>query len=118
MDFNQFVWGCLGAALPELLHWRRISKRGRFPQYGRSPLYWVMTATLLLAGGAVAAGISPNGSSPVQLLLLGVAGPQLLLTASQTLTLKKQESTGTNPDKKNSLYLGSHLSTITTFLSE
>ena len=66
---SAFLVGCVGALIPEILHWHRIARRGRWPQYGSSVRYWVITVILILLGGAVTALVSPPGSSAMQLLL-------------------------------------------------
>ena len=95
IDIYKVLFGCLGAALVEVLHWNRIARRGRYPRYSKSKIYWITTALLIALGGVLTAVVSPIGSSPLHLVLLGTAGPQLLHTAAQTQTLapKKSEPT-------------------------
>jgi len=86
-----FAIGCLGAVVPEALHWHRIARRGRWPQYASSIRYWLVTLAVILIGGAVAALVSPPGSSTMQLLLLGTVGPNLLQSAAQNQRLAPQD---------------------------
>ncbi len=87
----EFAVGCLGALIPEILHWHRIARRGRWPQYASSFRYWFVTLSVVLAGGAVASLVSPPGSSAMQLLLLGTVGPSLLQSAAQNQRLAPQD---------------------------
>lgn len=84
MDANeelvQILAGSCGAAIAEILHWHRIARRGRWPKYAKSAPYWLLTTLVVLAGGLVAAGVSPNATTPLQLMIIGIAGPQLLQT--------------------------------------
>jgi hypothetical protein len=107
----QFAIGCCGAFTSEILHWHRISRRGKWPKYAASPVYWVVTLLLVLCGGLVAASVSPPSASPLQLLLVGIAGPQLLQLAAQS-----RKPLGSKDDE---LYLGSnHRMTIFDFLGQ
>src|SRR5260370_28670986 len=87
--------GCLGAVVPEVLHWHRVARRGRWPQYASSIRYWLTTLALILIGGAVAALVSPPASSAMQLLLLGTVAPNLLQSAAHNYRLMPQESSPT-----------------------
>ena len=86
-----FAVGCLGAVVPEVLHWHRIARRGRWPQYASSIRYWLTTLALILIGGAVAALVSPSGSSAMQLLLLGTVAPNVLQSGAQNYRLMPQD---------------------------
>jgi hypothetical protein len=87
----EFAVGCVGALIPEILHWHRIARRGRWPQYASSIRYWLVTFVVILLGGTVASLVSPPGSSAMQLLLLGTVGPGLLQSASQNHRLAPQD---------------------------
>jgi hypothetical protein len=91
LRLNEFLIGCVGALIPEVLHWHRIARRGRWPQYAASVRYWVITFFLILLGGAVTALVSPPGSSGMQLLLLGTVGPSILQSAAQNKRLASKE---------------------------
>ena len=90
-DVPQFAVGCIGALVPELLHWHRIVRRGRWPRYGSAFRYWFVTFLVVLLGGAVSALVSPVASSPVQVLLAGMVGPQLLHSVAQSKRLASKE---------------------------
>jgi hypothetical protein len=80
----QFGIGCLGGFLAELLHWQRILIRGKLPKYASNPFYWIITTSLIASGGALAVSVSPSSSPPLQLLLIGIAGPKILMSLAQT----------------------------------
>jgi hypothetical protein len=96
MDYYSHLYhlaiGCCGGTIAETLHWHRIARRGNWPKYATSVTYWAITCLLILSGGVVAAAVSSPGTSPLQLLLLGIVGPQLLETTAraQRLTLPKK----------------------------
>src|SRR5712664_4046845 len=106
-ELFEMAVGACGAIIAEVLHWHRIARRGRWPKYAKSLRYWFITFLVVLAGGVVTAAVSTPGSSLLQLLLLGVAGPQLLHSAARSHAT-------TGPDK--GVYLGSETDTLRGFL--
>ena len=84
----EFLGGACGGAIVEIMHWHRIARRGRWPQYARRPRYWIVTALMIAAGGIVTAAVSSPASSFMQLLLIGVAAPQLIESAAQSRVTK------------------------------
>lgn len=58
---STFLWGCVGAAAPEVVRWYRISRKAAPKEWGR-PSYWLATAAYVALGGAFASLIAqPNG---------------------------------------------------------
>jgi hypothetical protein len=90
VELSQVAIGGVGALISEVLHWHRIARRGRWPKYARSLAYWLITLLVIVMGGAVAALVSPAGTTPTQLLLLGMVGPQLLQAAAQSSALRRE----------------------------
>ena len=107
-ELFELAVGSCGAIIAEILHWHRIARRGRWPKYASSWPYWLITVLVILAGGVVTAAVSNPGSSLLQLLLLGVAGPQLLHSAAQSQLRKRQDK---------DVYLGANASTWREFIS-
>ncbi len=107
-EMLQFLIGCCGAIIAEVLHWHRIARRGKWPKYGRTLAYWFITLLLMLCGGAVAAAASPSGSPALQLLIIGIAGPQLLQAAAQART--------SVPGHNEEVYLGGQRKGLLEFL--
>ena len=83
-ELGQLAVGSLGGAISEVMHWHRIARRGRWPKYARSLGYWVVTSLLIVSGGVVASAVSGPNASAIQLLLLGIVGPQLLQLVAQS----------------------------------
>jgi hypothetical protein len=106
-ELIQFGIGCCGGLSSEVLHWHRIARRGRWPRYAKSLGYWVVTLLLIACGGAIAAAASPAESSALQLLIIGIAGPQLLQAAAQSRIAGAKE---------DELYLGSEQGGLLEFL--
>lgn len=49
-----FLAGLAGGCLLELLHWYGLKKEPLFPDYAKSPKYWITTALMALTGGGLA----------------------------------------------------------------
>ena len=77
-ELGQVALGCIGAIVSEALHWHRIARRGRWPQYAHSLSYWFVTFLIILLGGIISATVSPPGTTATQVLLMGAVGPQLI----------------------------------------
>jgi hypothetical protein len=48
-----FLAGLAGGCLLETLHWYALRKEALFPEYAKSPRYWIATALMALAGGGL-----------------------------------------------------------------
>jgi hypothetical protein len=105
--FEAAVGSC-GALVAELMHWHRIAIRGRWPKYSRSWRYWLITGLVIVASGAVTATVSAPGSSLLQLMLVGISGPELLYSLSRSRVHEQ-------PDKR--VYLGAEPGTWGGFLA-
>jgi hypothetical protein len=47
---SQFLYGCAGAAAPEIIRWYRIARHAT-PAEARRPAYWIATVAYILLGG-------------------------------------------------------------------
>jgi hypothetical protein len=105
--FEAAVGSC-GALVAELMHWHRIAIRGRWPKYSRSWRYWLITGLVIVASGGVTAAVSSPGSSLLQLMLVGISGPEFLFSLSRSRVRDQ-------PDKR--VYLGTETGTWGGFLA-
>jgi hypothetical protein len=80
MSFNLvvFLLGIGGGVLGELLKWYQLKESPNLPEYAKSPLYWIVTVLMALAGGFLAWiwGIDP--SKPFLALNVGISAPLIL----------------------------------------
>jgi hypothetical protein len=82
-----FLWGIIGAAIDEVLHWAGIRRKDGRPTYASQLKYWVITAALVLVGGvvALALGISTELiKTPLAAMLAGFTAPALIKKLAKT----------------------------------
>jgi hypothetical protein len=89
-----FLWGALGGALMELLRWWKLRESLSLPVYMSSPLYWVTTFAMIIAGGFVAWAYSSGNSHAIELINLGAATPAIIGALA-----KNPKDTGENESK-------------------
>lgn len=80
MEFNLtvFLVATLGGALGEVLKWFQLRESTNLPEYSKSPLYWIVSVLMALAGGVLA---WVYGIEPDKLLLalnIGITAPLIL----------------------------------------
>jgi len=109
-EVAEFLLGVCGAVIAEALHWHRIARQNKWPKYAKRSIYWILTSLIILGGGVIAAAVSGPGTSPLQLMLLGIVGPQLLQATARARV--PQRSTD-NDD----VYLGPDRSSISEFMA-
>lgn len=73
-----FGVGCGGGALAELLHWWGLKQETKLPDYAKSPLYWIITVAMILAGGFVAWLYFGDSAEGVIVLHVGISTPLIL----------------------------------------
>jgi hypothetical protein len=82
-DFLQvFGLGMLGGALVELLRWWKLRDSDNFPVYARKIGYWVITLSMILAGGIIATLYGLDQSHAAALINLGASTPAILSALS------------------------------------
>lgn len=85
--FKVWVWGFLGGLAAEFLQWYNLRTSLAFPAYLRSPLYWLLTVLMAIAGGVLATLYINNITEGRQRLLafhIGVSAPLILALLVQS----------------------------------
>lgn len=80
-----FFAGLAGGCLLELVHWYAILKNGRLPDYGKSPLYWIVSALMAVAGGGLAVLYFGERAEGIVALHVGLSAPLILQKLSTTI---------------------------------
>ncbi len=81
-----FLWAAGGGVAAEALRWWRLIRAQQqgttinLPVYARSPLYWGLTAVLVLAGGMLAVAYAASGQQlgPVLAVNVGASAPLII----------------------------------------
>jgi hypothetical protein len=80
-----FITGFAGGIILELVHWYAIRKNGRWPAYGRSPLYWAISALMCAAGGGLAVLYFGGRAEGIVALHVGLSAPLILQKLTTTI---------------------------------
>ncbi len=87
-----FGVGFAGGVLLELLHWYTIRQDEHWPQYARSPVYWLISLAMAVAGGGLTLLYFGAKADGLVALHVGISTPLILQKLSTTL--------GTTPGAK------------------
>src|SRR5262249_31649999 len=80
-----FFAGLAGGCLLERVHWYAIRKNGRWPTYGKSPQYWIVSAIMAVAGGGLAVLYFGARAEGIVALHIGLSAPLILQKLSTTI---------------------------------
>lgn len=76
---HQVLVSLLGGVAAEMLHWYQLAhKPGGAAAFAQSPVYWVVTAGMILLGGAMPLLYLGGSASALLCFHLGAATPLLL----------------------------------------
>jgi len=70
--------GLAGGVLAELLHWWNLREDKQLPDYAKSPMYWIITAGMILAGGFVTWIYFGQSAEAIVALHVGISTPLIL----------------------------------------
>ena len=74
-----FAFAIVGSIAVQLLHWLEISKKGRWPEYAKSRVFWVLTTAFVLVGGIIAVAYFNNRpTDPFLAVQMGASMPLLI----------------------------------------
>jgi hypothetical protein len=73
-----FGTGCAGGLLAELLHWWNLRESPQLPAYARSPVYWLITLAMILAGGLIAWIYFGERAEAIIAIHVGVSAPLIV----------------------------------------
>ena len=83
-----FLIGTLGGVLLELLHWYKLRHDEHWPDYIRSPGYWILSLAMALVGGSVAWIYFGTRADAILVLHTGLSTPLILEKAASTVALQ------------------------------
>lgn len=75
-DVDAMLLGAIGAALHEVSRWVGLRQASRLPAYFYRLHYWVLSAALMLMGGALAALL--DATTVMQALAIGISAPAIV----------------------------------------
>ncbi|MCX6033047.1 MAG: hypothetical protein NT169_27660 [Chloroflexi bacterium] len=79
IDWWVFGLGVLGGALAELLKWFQLIQNSKnLSEYKKGPIYWIITALMMLAGGALAVLYGVEITKPLLAVNIGISAPLIL----------------------------------------
>lgn len=84
--WGAFLWAAGGGLAAEALRWWRLIRAQQqgttinLPVYARSPLYWGLTAVIVLAGGMLAVAYVASGQrlGPILAVNVGASAPLII----------------------------------------
>lgn len=73
-----FLAGLTGGCVLELLHWYALKKEPLFPEYAKSPRYWITTGLMALVGGGLAVLYFGSRAEGLVAIHVGLSAPLIL----------------------------------------
>jgi hypothetical protein len=80
-----FITGLMGGVVLELVHWYNIIKSGDWPAYGNSPVYWIITAIMVVVGGGLAVLYFGSRADGLVAFHVGLSAPLILQKLTTTV---------------------------------
>lgn len=75
-----FGIGALGSLALEILRWYNLRESNNFPDYFKSPFYWIVTLSMIVLGGLLSCLYGIEGRNAVAVFQLGASTPALVAT--------------------------------------